>query len=161
MPYRPMYVLAGNGVSDASPDMLTRCNEARWPPSPEATTMGDACLGSALEKRRRCCGRKPLLPIRGANRMPLDIFAKKAGHIRRVVFLGCESSGTTGVWKDVGLLQSMRYLGMALTKVSLPHSVTSRKISCFYRDARIAHALGARTRRTRLLEPRPLATFGE
>lgn len=160
MPYRPMYVLAGNGVSDASPDMLTRCNEARWPPSPEATTMGDACLGSALEKRRRCCGRKPLLPIRGANRIPLTFLQKsRADSARRVPWLRIERNDW--VWKDVGLLQSMRYLGMALTKVSLPHSVTWRKISCFYRDARIAHALGARTRRTRLLEPRPLATFGE
>lgn len=93
--------------------------------------------------------------------MPLDIFAKKQGaySARRVPWLRIERNDW--VWKDVGLLQSMRYLGMALTKVSLPHSVTSRKISCFYRDARIAHALGARTRRTRLLEPRPLATFGE
>ena len=52
--------------------------------------MGDACLGSAL-KRRRCCGRKPLLPIRGANRIPLTFLQKsRADSARRVPWLRIE-----------------------------------------------------------------------
>lgn len=59
--------------------------------------MGDACFGSALEKRRRCCGRKPLLPIRGANRIPLDIFAKKQGRFGASCALAANRAERLGV----------------------------------------------------------------
>ena len=62
------------------------------------------------------------------------------------MFLGCESSGTTGVWKDVGLLRSMRYLGMVLTKVSHPHSVTWRKDIML---VVVTHVFGARARKSK------------
>ena len=60
--------------------------------------------------------------------------------------LGCESSGTTGVWNDVRLLQSMRYLGMVLTKVSHPHSVTWRKDIML---VVVTHVFGARARKSK------------
>lgn len=145
MPYRPMYVLAGNGVSDASPDMLTRCNEARWPPSPEATTMGDACLGSALEKKKALLRAKTAFANKGRESYPLDIFAKKQGRFG-VVFLKCISSETTWAWNEVWLLRGMRYLGMVLTKVSHPHSVTWRKDIML---VVVTHVFGARARKSK------------
>lgn len=97
MPYRPMYVLAGNGVSDASPDMLTRCNEARWPPSPEATTMGDACLGSALEKKKALLWAKTAFANKGRESYPLDIFAKKQGRFGASCALAANRAERLGV----------------------------------------------------------------
>ena len=77
--------------------------------------------------------------------MPLDIFAKKQGRFG-VVFLKCISSETTWAWNEVWLLRGMRYLGMVLTKVSHPHSVTWRKDIML---VVVTHVFGARARKSK------------
>ena len=62
------------------------------------------------------------------------------------MFLKCISSETTSAWNEVWHLRGMRYLGMVLTKVSRPHSVTWRKDIMF---VVVTHVFGARARKSK------------